>query len=435
MGLGGEPGPPLRQVSLNPFQSGRTRPSRGARRIAGSFADWLLRALSRPLIAPALAVFMVAVSAGFALHGLLTPLRTDYIAMLSGARVLADGGCLYCHAAQLQAQAVLLGHPHPAWDPFLDTPLVALVYRPLLALPAAAGFAVFLAASAACVGLAGVLLWRRMGLAIHGTRGLLLLALALGSVPAAWNYRLGQTDALLVLPLVAGTVLLVADQRFVAGLLFSLLLLKPQTIGLLPVALLVVGEWRVVVGMAAGAACLAGGSLWLVGPGGLGQWLTLLGSAGPALATSNGLSGAIASLGGNGAGFAAAAVLGLLACVWMFWQRRTFTGRPLQVVALGIAVSLLLAPHVYAYDLIMAAVPLIVIAQRDLAAALAAAVLLNAAHLVDTFFLISGPHVAALALCVIVALVILRPPDGAAHPVGRPARAQLSVARATTTGA
>jgi hypothetical protein len=248
----------LRKVLLDPSRRGRTRLSRGARRIGGSFAGWLLRALSRPLISPALAIFMVAVSAGFALHGLLTPLRTDYIAMLSGARVLADGGCLYCHAAQLQAQAVLLGHPHPAWDPFLDTPLVALVYRPLLALPAAAGFAAFLAASAACVALAGVLLWRRMGLAIHGTAGLLLLALALASVPAAWNYRLGQTDALLVLPLVAGTVLLVADRRFVAGLLFSLLLLKPQTICLLPVALLVVGEWRVVVGMAGRRLALAG---------------------------------------------------------------------------------------------------------------------------------------------------------------------------------
>jgi hypothetical protein len=420
---------------LNPFQSGRTRLSRGARRIAGNSADWLLRALSRPLIAPTLVTFMVAVSAGFALHGLLAPLRTDYVAMLSGARVLGDGGCLYCHAAQLQAQAVLLGHPHPAYDPFLETPLVALVYRPLLALSAAWGFAVFLAASAACVWLAGVLLWRRTGLAIHGTRGLLLLALALTSVPAAWNYRLGQIDALLVLPLVAGTVLLVADRRFVAGLLFSLLLLKPQTIWLLPVALLVVGEWRVVVGIAAGAVCLAGGSLWLVGPGGIGQWLTLLASAGPAVATSNGLPGVIASVGGNGAGFAAAVVLGLLACVWMFWQRRTLTGRPFQVVALGIAASLLLAPHVYAYDLIMAVVPLIVIAQRDLAAALAAAVLLNAAHLVDTFFIISGPHVAALALCVIVTLVILRPPDGAAHPVGRPALAQLPVAKPTTTGA
>jgi hypothetical protein len=422
-------------MSLDLFRSGRPRLSRGARRIAGGFAGWLLRALSRPLIAPALAAFMVAVSAGFALHGLLTPLRTDYIAMLSGARVLADGGCLYCHAAQLQAQAVLLGHPHPAYDPFLETPLVALIYRPLLALPAAAGFAVFLAASAACVAHAGLLLWRRMGLAIHGTRGLLLLALALASVPAAWNYRLGQIDALLVLPLVAGTVLLAADRRFAAGLLLSLLLLKPQTIWLLPVALLVVGEWQVVVGMAAGAACLAGGSLWLVGPGGIGQWLSLLGSAGPAVATSNGLPGAIASLGGNGAGFAAAVALGLLACVWMFWQRRTLTGRPLQVVALGIAASLLLAPHIYAYDLIVAVVPVVVIAQRDLAAALAAAVLLNAAHLIDTFFIISGPHVAALALCVIVALVILRPPDGVVHPVGRPAPAQLWVAKPTTTGA
>jgi hypothetical protein len=425
----------LRKVLLDPSRRGRTRLSRGARRIGGSFAGWLLRALSRPLISPALAIFMVAVSAGFALHGLLTPLRTDFVAMLTGARVLADGGCLYCHAAQLQAQAVLLGHPHSAFDAFLDTPLVALAYRPLLTLPAAAGFAVFLAASAICVGLAAGLLWRRMGLAVRGTQGLLLLALALVSVPAAWNYRLGQTDALLVLPLAAGTVLLAVHRRCAAGLLLSLLLLKPQTICVLPVALLVVGEWQVVVGMAVGAACLAGGSLWLVGLDGIGRWLSLLGSEGPAVATSNGLPGAIASLGGNGAGFAAAAALGLIACVGMWWRRRTLAGRPLPALALGIALSLLLAPHVYSYDLIVAVVPLVVLAQRNLAAAVGAAVLLNAAHLVDTVFIVSGPHVAALALCVIVALLIFQPPDGVAAPVGRPARGQLSVARPTTTGA
>jgi hypothetical protein len=420
---------------LEPSPRGRTRLSRRARQIARSFADWLLRALSRPLIAPALAIFMVVVSAGFALHGLLTPLRTDYVAMLTGARVLANGGCLYCHAAQLQAQGVLLGHPKPAYDAFLETPLVALAYRPLLALPAATGFAVFLAASAACVGIAALLLWRRMGLAVHGTRGLLVLALALASVPAAWNYRLGQIDALLVLPLVGGTLLLASERRLAAGLLLSLLLLKPQTIWLLPVALLVVGEWRVVAGMAVGAACLAGGSLWLLGTGGIGQWLSLLGSAGPAVSTSSGLPGAIASLGGNGAGFAAAAALGVVACAWMWWRRRAFTGRPVQVLALGIAVSLLLAPHIYAYDLIVAVIPLVVLARWDLAVALAAAVLLNAAHLVDTFFIVSGPHVAALALCVIVALLVLQPSDGVAQPAGRPARNQLAAASSTTTGA
>ncbi|MGD1054370.1 MAG: glycosyltransferase family 87 protein [Candidatus Dormibacteria bacterium] len=422
-------------MSLNPHQSGRIRLSRGARRIAGGFAERLLRALSRPLIAPALAAFMVAVSAGFALHGLLNPLRTDYIAMLSGARVLADGGCLYCHAAQLQVQGVLLGHPRPAYDPFLETPLVALAYRPLLALSAAWGFAVFLAASALCAGLAGILLWRRMGLAVHGNRGLLLLALALVSVPAAWNYRLGQIDALLVLPLVAGTVLLAADRHFAAGLLLSLLVLKPQTVWLVPVALLAVGEWRVVVGMAVGAAGLAGGSLWLVGPAGIGQWLSLLGSAGPAVSTSSGLPGAVASLLGNTAGFVAAAALGLLACVWTWGRRGILGGRPVHVLALGIAASLLFAPHVYAYDLIVAVVPLVLLARWDLATAMAAAVLLNLAHLVDTFLIVSGPHLAALALCVIVALLVIQPPDRVAPASHRPDRRQLSVASSTQTGA
>jgi hypothetical protein len=187
--------------------------------------------------------------------------------------------------------------------------------------------------------------------------------------------------------------------------------------------------------MAVGAACLEGGSLWLLGTGGIGQWLSLLGSAGPAVSTSSGLPGAIASLGGNGAGFAAAAALGVVACAWMWWRRRAFTGRPVQVLALGIAVSLLLAPHIYAYDLIVAVIPLVVLARWDLAVALAAAVLLNAAHLVDTFFIVSGPHVAALALCVIVALLVLQPSDGVAQPAGRPARNQLAAASSTTTGA
>ena len=90
---------------------------------------------------------------------------------------------------------------------------------------------------------------------------------------------------------------------------------------------------------------------------------------------------------------------------------------------------------IFMVDLIVAVVPLVVLAQRNLTAAVGAAVLLNAAHLVDTVFIVSGPHVAALALCVIVALLIFQPPDGVAAPVGRPARGQLSVARPTTTGA
>jgi len=390
--------------------------------------------LSRRPVVVALVAAMALVTAAYAIYALAVPLRTDFVAMLTGARVLGDGGCLYCHAAQVQAQSGLLGQPHATFDPFLEMPLVALAYRPLLSLAPTSGYAAFLGLSALCVGAAGVLVWRRLGLASRGLAGMTLLALSLVSLPAAWNYHLGQVDAILVLPLVAGAALLAASRPFPAGLLLSLPLLKPQTEWLVPFALLLVGQWRVVVGMAVGVAAWGGASLLMVGPGGIAQWLSLLDQQGPAVATSIGLPGALASLGGNGPGFAAAAVLGVMACGWLGWRRGSMAGRPLHALALAVAGSLLLAPHVYAYDLIAMTVPLAVLARRALAPALAGAVLLNAAHLVDTLLIASGPHLEALALCVIVMMLAADLRDRAV-PAVHPSRAQLSVARSTTTGA
>jgi hypothetical protein len=395
----------------------------------------LLRAFSSRLIVMVVVVALVAVTVAFAFHGLVVPLRTDYVAMLTGARVLGAGGCLYCHAVQVQAQTALLGQPGAAFDAFLETPLVALAYRPLLALTPSGGFAVFLALTALCVGGAGALLWRRLGLAIHGPAGLALLTLILISLPAAWDYQLGQIDGLLVLPMVAAAVLIATDRQFVAGLLLSLALLKPQTAWLVPIALLAAGEWRAVLGMVVGVACWAGVSICLIGPGGIGQWLSLLGESGPSVATSIGLPGAIASLGGNGLGFEAAAALAVIACGWSCWRRRWLAGRPLHALALGVAASLLLAPHVYAYDLIAVAVPLAVLGRRAPAAALAAAVLLNAAYVVDTYFIVSGPHLEALALCLVVVLLLVEPADRSPEMGPRPARAQVPAAISTTTGA
>jgi hypothetical protein len=422
-------------VSLQPSRIRQPRLPGVARRTAARFEGRLLAAFAhRPLVI-VVVLGMLTVTVGFAVHGLLHPLRTDYVAMLTGARVLGEGSCLYCHAAQVQAQTVLIGQPHAAFDAFLETPVVALAYRPLLGLAPAGGFLVFLLASAVCAGVSAGLVWRRPGLAELGPAGLGLLALAVFSLPAAWAYQLGQIDALLALPLVAGAVLLAAGHRFPAGLLLSLALLKPQTAWLVPIALLVAGEWRAVLGMAVGVACWSGASLWLVGPGGVGQWLSLLGQQGPSVATSIGLPGAVASLGGNGLGFAAAALLAVVACGWLCWRRSQLAGRPLYALALGVAVSLLLAPHVYSYDLIVAAVPLAVLARRAPAAALAAALLLNAAYVVDTYWIVSGPHLEALALAVIVVLLALPPADPAPATVVEPAATQAPVAISTTTGA
>lgn len=374
------------------------------RRGTGTRSDGLLTALSRPLVARALLAGLAAVSAAYAAYGLDLPLRTDYLAMLTGASVLAHGGCLYCHAAQLHAQVALLGTSHLGFDPFLETPVVALAYRPLLALPFSAGFAVFLGLSAAAVAASAALLARRPAFP-RGAVGISLLSLTLLSLPAAWNYHLGQVDALLVLPLTAGTLALVGGRPLTGGLLLSCVLLKPQTVWLVPVVLLAVRQWRAVAGMALGAGLWASASIALAGPSGVGRWLELLGTQGPQVDTSIGIPGAVAGVGGNLSGFVAALVLGLVAAAWLWRHRRPLAAHPGLAVALGVSLSLLLAPHVYAYDLIALAVPLMLLAERRLAAALACALLTNLTHLVDTLFISTGPHLEALALLV-TALVL-----------------------------
>ena len=366
----------------------------------------LVEALSRPGIALALVAGLGAVSAAYAAYGLDLPLRTDYLAMLTGASLLAHGGCLYCHAAQVHAQASLLGTARLGFDPFLETPVVALAYRPLLGLPFTAGFAVFLALSAACVAVSAALLRRRPGFP-GGPAGASLLALTLLSLPAAWNYHLGQVDAVLVLPLAAGTLALGAGRPLTGGLLLSCLLLKPQTVWLVPVALLIARNWRALAGMTLGAALWAGASLALAGVAGVGRWLDLLGTQGPPVDTSIGIPGVVASIGGSVSGFVGAVALGLVAAGWLWRHGGGLRARPGVAVGLGVSLSLLLAPHVYAYDLIALGIPLALLGERRLAGALACALLVNATHLVDTLFIVSGPHLEALALLV-TALVMAR---------------------------
>ena len=415
---------------------GRLPGRRVASRIGEQFDVGLLRALSRPVLVVLLGSALACLTLAYALRGLEAPLRTDYLAMLTGARVLVGGGCLYCQGTQAQAQAALLGAPHASFDAFLETPLVALAYRPLLALPPAAGYAVFLAASGLCVDVAATMAWGRLGLEGRGPAGVALVALTFLSLPAAWNYRLGQVDALLVLPLVGGALLLTTGRRLSAGLLLSLPLLKPQTEWLVPVALLAAAEWRALAGMAAGVTAWAGTSLWIAGPGGVGQFFGLLGSQGPPVATSVGVPGVAASVGGSGAGFVTAMALGLLACGWLARRRPALRERPLLALSIGVATSLALAPHVYSYDLVAAALPLVVMARRRLGLALGCALLLDATHLVDTLLVVAGPHLEAVALVVVVVALASELSQGLGADPVKPGLPQLAGrSRSTTSGA
>ncbi|MBV8301115.1 MAG: DUF2029 domain-containing protein, partial [Candidatus Dormibacteraeota bacterium] len=265
---------------------------------------WWFGSTRRLLLLPsALALLAVAllVSASQA------PLRTDYVAMLTGARVLSSNGCLYCHGVQVAAQQSLVHASGIAFDPFLEAPVVAELFRPLLALPPLAGFLLETAASSAMMVAACILLLRalrvRADVQVAG-----IAAVAALSLPAAWVLALGQTDALVVLAAALALWLRSSERRMLAGLALSVAFLKPQTVFMAVPLLLLAREWRWLFGTLVGIAALAVASLLITGGSGLSSWLSLAASSGPGLSSSVGISGAIAWLGGGAAGLAAAAL-------------------------------------------------------------------------------------------------------------------------------
>ncbi len=393
---------------MNAQAAGLHSPARASVRAAMS------RLFDTPLVALSLAVLLAAVAITCAVHALQAPLRTDYLATLTGTSLLAHSGCLYCEPAQLALQRQLLQQPAAQLDAFLAPPFEPLLFRPLLLLSPQGGLLTLFLLSGAGLAASALLAWRRLGVGRLGWPGVSLLAFLVLSVPADWNYLLGQTDALLLLPGVAAAVLLQRGDRTAAGLCLSLLLLKPQVAWLALPALAAARQWRALAGAAAGTAVWLAVSAVVAGPPALSQWIALLAGHGPAVASSIGLPALAAATGGSAAGFTAAAVLGVGACVAAWRWRAALAAQPMVALALGLVASALLGPHVYPYDLVLMLVPLSVLAARRPGTALACAGLLNLAHVADTYLLATSAPletavVAALAVALARQLVPRRP--------------------------
>lgn len=361
--------------------------------------------LSRPRIAVPLSGALALASIGFFAHGLGNPLGTDYLATLTGARLLAGHLCLYCDATQINVQSQLLHQPIGRPDAFLAPPGQALIARPLLALPPEAGFAVFGGLSLAAALAAAVLGWRRLRDGVPDAwQRTVLVMLTVFSLPAAWNYWLGQWDALLLL--VAGVAVIALDRGMpvVAGFALSALLMKPQLGWLLPIGFAVATQWRLLAGFAGGAALWVISSLALVGADQLGRWPGELAFRAPQIGTSVGVPGLAAMLGGGRIGVLVAFVSAVSAAALLWRFRARVRSSPQTVVALCLALSAAVAPHIFAYDLILLAVPLWLVGERRHRAAIVCAALLSVAYLVDHY----GPYTGApLETLVVVAIVVL----------------------------
>lgn len=169
------------------------------------------------------------------------------------------------------------------------------------------------------------------------------LALWLTCFPVAFGLMVGQPDALVVIA-VAGAVVLERRLPVVAGLLLSVMWIKPQLAVLVPVCLLFAGRSRVVVGWAAASIVIAIVAFAQLGATGVRSYLDLLDLASQWVPTER---YTLAGICPPAAVWALRAVVVLLCAVIAFRRRRSAAGA---VVATGIVGSLLITPHIGVQD-------------------------------------------------------------------------------------
>ena len=332
-------------------------------------ADWLDAARVRGYLALLAAlniitlVFLIGTShGGVDRNGFL--LGTDFLSFWSAGRMLHAGATVYDTVAHIAAQRSYFVQPD-SYTAFFYPPSFLLVCYPLGFLPyfpALAGW--LLATGAAYLGV--VRLW------LQATRLTLPLVLLAAAYPPVWiTIAHGQTSFLVAALLGLGA-LLVPTRPIIAGICFGLVTIKPQFGVLVPLVLLLTGEWRTIGAAAVTAVMLGLGSALLFGPQIWAEWWAISHSAQAAM--SEGTVGfakmqspfAAALLVGAPLSFAYGlqGLIGLAVagCIgWASWRQ----GYTLPLAAAMLAGATLTTPFVLDYDLVVLGFPLIVLAASD----------------------------------------------------------------------
>ncbi|MEE4450344.1 glycosyltransferase family 87 protein [Novosphingobium resinovorum] len=232
--------------------------------------DWLgaaralgyLRLLA--LLNAAMLIVLVATShRGIDRNGFL--LGSDFISFWTVGRMLHAGGAVYDTAAHIAAQRTYYAPPG-GYTAFFYPPSFLPLCWPLGLLGYFPALAAWLLATGACYVASVRAWWREAG---RPAPAWLLLA-AFPAVPIVVTH--GQT-AFLVAALLGGGVLLVRSRPMLAGVLFGLATIKPQFGVLLPLVLLLTGQWRTILGAAVSALVLCALGAVLSGAEAWPQWL------------------------------------------------------------------------------------------------------------------------------------------------------------------
>lgn len=289
---------------------------------------------------------------------------TDFISFWTAGRMLHAGQDVYDVAAHIAAQRQFYASDgahtaffYPPQFLFLCWPLGLLPYFPALAAWLVATAALFAGAVRGWI--------RRFG----PDRPAWLLVAAFPAALVTVTH--GQT-AFLVAALLGAGALLVRERPWVAGMLFGLAAFKPQFGLLVPVVLVLTGQWRPILAAAVTIALAGLLATLAFGPDVWARWLAVSDDAGAAM--GGGAIGfaklqslfAAARLLGAGEGLAyglqgllSIGVVGMTA--WASWRRHYTPAH----ASLMLAGAPLVTPFVLDYDMLLTAFPLLWLATRE----------------------------------------------------------------------
>ena len=263
----------------------------------------------------------------------------DFHAYAGAARVGLQSGWAHIYDQGLVRAAERQFVPFQPTERFISPPPVAWLAGVLTPLPFGLAYGVW--ALLMLSALAFALAWST---SLRGPARLVAVVVALVPWWVLHALYVGQ-----VVPLIAAGVLiawrLVRENRDVAaGIVLSVVVLKPQAAAVAPLALLAAGRFRAFAAWVAAAAIVVGTSLLTVGPNGLSEYASGLNGLPPSsvdvtLGGAFGLTGPALGLTG---------VLITMAALVTAYRLRLAPGL---AIAAGLLASLLATPYLYENDL------------------------------------------------------------------------------------
>lgn len=187
----------------------------------------------------------------------------DFKLYYMAARIGTTFGWAHIYDRGLQASLwgqIQYQRPFNQYEGFLNPPLMAWTVLPLSDLRPTQAYSAWMVVLVASLGIA----W---AVAVPGRWKWLLVAFALGTTQL--SLQLGQPLALAGLSLALAAWLMRRSRYWLAGIVLTPMLLKPQLALLIPACLLLAGYWRTSLAFIASAGVMVAASVLLIGLPGL----------------------------------------------------------------------------------------------------------------------------------------------------------------------